>query len=83
MRLDAELLGEGVDRIQGEVALPALDAGEVPSRDTELFGETLLLQMARKAQIAHLRSEHLFQRFCHPTSLRSGSHDFQEVIASG
>ena len=83
MRLDAELLRQGIDGIQGEVALAALDAGEVSSRDTELLGETFLRQMARKAQIAHLRSEHLLERFCHTSSVISGSHDFQEVIASG
>ena len=60
LSLDLELLSESIHRIQGEVALPALDAGEVPSRDTELLGETLLRQTARKAQIAHLRSEHPF-----------------------
>lgn len=82
MRLDAELLGEGVDRIQREVALATLDAGKVPSRHSEFFGKTFLRQVAHKTQVAHLRSEHLLQRFCHTSSLRSGSHDFQEVIAS-
>lgn len=47
--LDAELLGKGIDGIQGEVALPALDAGEIASRDDELLGESFLRQTARKA----------------------------------
>lgn len=82
MRLDAQLLGQGVDGIQGEVAFSALDPREVPSRDAELLGETLLRQTARKAQIAHLCSEHLLERFCHTSSVTYGSHDFQEVITS-
>lgn len=82
MRLDAELLGEGVDRIQREVALATLDAGKVPSRHSEFFGKTFLRQVAHKTQVADLRSEHLLQRFCHTSSLMPGSHDFQEVIAS-
>lgn len=65
MRLDAQLLGQGVDGIQGEVAFSTLDASEVPSRDTELLSEALLRQLAREAQIAHLRSEHLLQRALH------------------
>lgn len=82
MSLDLELLSESIHRIQSEVPLPTLDAGEVPSRHAELFSKTFLRQPTRNAQIAHLRSKHLLQRFCHTTSLGSGSHDFQEVIAS-
>ncbi len=83
LRLDTELLSEGIDRIQGEVALSTLDTGKVPSRHTELLGETFLRQLAHKTQFAHLRSKHLFQQFCHASSLGPGSHDFQEVIGSG
>ena len=82
VHLDAELLRQSIDGIQGEVSLSALDPREVPSRDAELLGETLLRQTARKAQIAHLCSEHLLERFCHTSSVMSGSHDFQEVITS-
>ena len=52
-RLDAELLRQGIDGVQGEVALATLDAGKVPSRHSEFFGKTFLRQVARKTQVAH------------------------------
>lgn len=57
MRIDIELCGERLDRIEGQVPLAAFDRGEVPGRNPQLLGETLLGEVAPVALGADVRAE--------------------------
>lgn len=57
MRINVELSGERLDRIESQVPLPALDRGEVPGRNPELLGKSFLGEGSAVTLGAYIRTE--------------------------
>jgi len=57
VRVDVKLLCEGLDGVEGQVALAALDACQVASRDLKPLSEGFLRQAATKTLGTHVRAE--------------------------
>ena len=57
--VNPKLSGERLDRIEGQVALPALDRCQVARRDLKLLGKALLGEGAALALGTHVDTERL------------------------
>ncbi|MCI6556885.1 MAG: hypothetical protein SOW43_06100 [Schaalia hyovaginalis] len=57
MRIDVELGGERLDRVESQVPLPALDRGEVPGRNPQLLSKGFLSEGSAVALGADVRAE--------------------------
>jgi hypothetical protein len=60
-RVDAESLRESLERLQGQVALPALDTAHEGAVHADLVGEFLLAQAALPAQASDVAADDVLQ----------------------
>lgn len=61
-RVNIQLLREKVNGVQGEVPLPALDAGQVSRTHLQALSEALLRQPSSMPDVAYPRTHDCFER---------------------